>query len=600
MILCSRLIKNRKIFFNILTIIGDYDRIKEKEMCMKKLNKILTLALSGALLCSTGIFSSCMGNVAEATRTQEITAVKFNLSYEDSFDGYKNSRKIDGAANLLDGDADLNVKTNGKSEDAHLRSWYAFVSSDDEYRAYSEIHDFLTGDYDYHGQYDKIVDTMVLDEDAYKNYLRPLLQILGAEVPENASLIELTSPILGLVSSTVLHELDSLGCISQKGDTAKVDAVKLINNFKADYEEFLNDIDENTKLSDVLTHKNVKKYMNALLCNVKADTIKKNIPTVLESFQSDFNKDLNENILEILADCIKLMNISPDFNSSAYEYLVKLVSSEEFSALIKNATDEEFDVQDKLKEFGIDDDSIHNAKTLLDDLVIKDNSIVYTKTYSYEYEDGGFSAYNYQYTYTPDVAFKLKGGTIAGIVGDYKIAYEYTNEYNYGDGTTVYSGERETSVSIDGDFLQQKEEMEDIGKYKLDSAKYDTIGEYLEKNDDKIEPLNSHFNFKPIIIAAVIVLVIVGVVAAVLILLKKMNIFDIGAFMGNLGKPKAGTGGAEPKAQPVQPVQPVQEEQRAVLSSSSIEDLKAYKQLLDDGVITQEEFDAKKKQILGL
>ena len=164
----------------------------------------------------------------------------------------------------------------------------------------------------------------------------------------------------------------------------------------------------------------------------------------------------------------------------------------------------------------------------------------------------------------------------------------------------MYSGEGETSVSIDGDFLQQKEEMEDIGKYKLDSAKYDTIGEYLEKNDDKIEPLNIHFNFKPIIIAAVIVLVIVGVVAAVLILLKKMNIFDIGAFMGNLGKPKAGTGGAEPKAQPVQPVQPVQEEQRAVLSSSSIEDLKAYKQLLDDGVITQEEFDAKKKQILGL
>jgi len=28
--------------------------------------------------------------------------------------------------------------------------------------------------------------------------------------------------------------------------------------------------------------------------------------------------------------------------------------------------------------------------------------------------------------------------------------------------------------------------------------------------------------------------------------------------------------------------------------------LKQYKQLLDDGILTQEEFDAKKKQLLGL
>ena len=34
--------------------------------------------------------------------------------------------------------------------------------------------------------------------------------------------------------------------------------------------------------------------------------------------------------------------------------------------------------------------------------------------------------------------------------------------------------------------------------------------------------------------------------------------------------------------------------------NSSIDQLKQYKELLDDGVITQEEFDAKKKQLLGL
>ena len=37
-----------------------------------------------------------------------------------------------------------------------------------------------------------------------------------------------------------------------------------------------------------------------------------------------------------------------------------------------------------------------------------------------------------------------------------------------------------------------------------------------------------------------------------------------------------------------------------VASSGDADELKKFKMLLDDGVITQEEFDAKKKQILGL
>ena len=36
------------------------------------------------------------------------------------------------------------------------------------------------------------------------------------------------------------------------------------------------------------------------------------------------------------------------------------------------------------------------------------------------------------------------------------------------------------------------------------------------------------------------------------------------------------------------------------IQPSSADELKKYKELLDSGVITQEEFDAKKKQLLGL
>jgi predicted Zn-dependent peptidase len=40
--------------------------------------------------------------------------------------------------------------------------------------------------------------------------------------------------------------------------------------------------------------------------------------------------------------------------------------------------------------------------------------------------------------------------------------------------------------------------------------------------------------------------------------------------------------------------------QVSIQQTSSADELKKYKDLLDQGIITQEEFDAKKKQILGL
>ena len=38
----------------------------------------------------------------------------------------------------------------------------------------------------------------------------------------------------------------------------------------------------------------------------------------------------------------------------------------------------------------------------------------------------------------------------------------------------------------------------------------------------------------------------------------------------------------------------------APVASSNADEIKKYKELLDAGIITQEEFDAKKKQLLGL
>lgn len=53
-------------------------------------------------------------------------------------------------------------------------------------------------------------------------------------------------------------------------------------------------------------------------------------------------------------------------------------------------------------------------------------------------------------------------------------------------------------------------------------------------------------------------------------------------------------------ANPQQNTQPVQNESAPVGNGSEVEQLKRLKDLLDAGVLTQEEFDAKKKQVLGL
>lgn len=45
---------------------------------------------------------------------------------------------------------------------------------------------------------------------------------------------------------------------------------------------------------------------------------------------------------------------------------------------------------------------------------------------------------------------------------------------------------------------------------------------------------------------------------------------------------------------------PTNPEAQAVNAVSDVEELKKYKELLDSGIITQEEFDAKKKQLLGI
>lgn len=45
---------------------------------------------------------------------------------------------------------------------------------------------------------------------------------------------------------------------------------------------------------------------------------------------------------------------------------------------------------------------------------------------------------------------------------------------------------------------------------------------------------------------------------------------------------------------------PAVEEKKANSTSSNIEEIKKYKELLDMGIITQAEFDVKKKELLGL
>ena len=46
--------------------------------------------------------------------------------------------------------------------------------------------------------------------------------------------------------------------------------------------------------------------------------------------------------------------------------------------------------------------------------------------------------------------------------------------------------------------------------------------------------------------------------------------------------------------------QPVQQQQQPAAAADPMEELAKYKKMLDEGLITQEDYDAKKKQLLGV
>lgn len=50
---------------------------------------------------------------------------------------------------------------------------------------------------------------------------------------------------------------------------------------------------------------------------------------------------------------------------------------------------------------------------------------------------------------------------------------------------------------------------------------------------------------------------------------------------------------------PIAPIAEINNKQNSSFAGSAADELKKYKELLDSGIITQEEFDAKKKQLLG-
>ena len=70
---------------------------------------------------------------------------------------------------------------------------------------------------------------------------------------------------------------------------------------------------------------------------------------------------------------------------------------------------------------------------------------------------------------------------------------------------------------------------------------------------------------------------------------------------GNL-RPRDGSPYEEDLAQPQQYQQPYEQQPdySTPTREETLDDLKRYKELLDTGVLTQEEFEAKKRQILGL
>lgn len=182
----------------------------------------------------------------------------------------------------------------------------------------------------------------ILGEDLskYEKYVSYLFEIMGYEVL-GKEVKDVAATAFSFANAQIISLADVTEAIVEGEGELTLDLDKTANTLVKDFKALVDSITEKTTLEDLLKNPLIDKYMESIFRTAKAEEVVSKFLEVYTHFEKDFAENIS---LSNMAKILSVISIQPDKNSTAYDYLVKLVTSENFDDLLKSMTGSKFSV----------------------------------------------------------------------------------------------------------------------------------------------------------------------------------------------------------------------------------------------------------------
>lgn len=310
---------------------------------MKKVFKTLLAAILAVVMSVTLFaFAGCgdednkdgndknNGGTTQVSNEDKLLATEYSALELEATVGIGDEGEYDVAAKVnLDGNADISVKALGKGENAGDDFFmYFFMRGWKVYGTFTEAEetDFSAA------ELEGFVDI--------NQVLESVLGGTGVELPENiASKLELdkaVDEVLDLVNYLVLNLGKAANAVTEANNSLTVDLNKLMFNAVTDIKGVVNGLTNDTTVGQILANENLKKYVKVITELVTPEEL---VATLVEAIDGAAGGEgVPAEATAIIAQVKTLLNtVKPDANSSTYDYIVKLVGSQELVNLINQA-----------------------------------------------------------------------------------------------------------------------------------------------------------------------------------------------------------------------------------------------------------------------
>ncbi len=318
---------------------------------MKKLKKVLSVILCGIMALSSILFTACdlfnftdlpatggeqdkVDKILKALTTQEMNGLDLDCAMGDN--NLNSHAQFSWAMNIEDAAFDMDyLQKNQNHGDNYatfyLRDWSMFYNGEPKSQSAQAVFMDLWGQsiLDYNTAFGMTYREFF--ETEYVKYLKHALSFIGYEVkgdkPED--FLKTVTPIF---NSIVIATADAAGAVTETETGIDIDLYKTVNVVLADVKSALQMVAEEKPLLQILASNHVKKYMESLMRIMNVDKMKEKLNQVYTDISADFKDSIEPADLLTIG---KLVSIKPNVESTAYEYLLKIVQSDELDILAR-------------------------------------------------------------------------------------------------------------------------------------------------------------------------------------------------------------------------------------------------------------------------